>query len=73
MSIIDSNYISVRGWKDSTNLEMIRLPSGAHISNFCGLRENKPFKGRNCVLLILKSPDLNPESSRIKRKTKQNR
>ena len=25
---------------------------GTHISNFCGMRENKPFKGKNCVLHI---------------------
>lgn len=41
------------------NLGMIRLPSGTHISCFCGLGENKLFKGRNCVILIFKSPDLN--------------
>ena len=44
--------ILVKDWKDSVNLEMIRLPLRTHSSNFCGLRENKPFKRKNCVLLI---------------------
>lgn len=61
-------YILVKSWKDSTNLGMIRLPSGAHISSFCGLRKSK---GRNCVLLIFKSPNVNIvlTKSKLKKKT----
>lgn len=55
-------YILVKCWKDSTNLGMIKLASGTHISRFYGLRENKPFKGRNCVVLIFKFPNLNTRS-----------
>ena len=55
-------YILVKDWKDSVNLEMIRLPLRTHISNFCGLSENKPFKGKNCVLLIFKFQNLKTNS-----------
>lgn len=65
-------YILVKSWKDSTNLGMIRLPSGTHISSFCGLRKNKPFKGRNCVLLIFESPNVNIGLTESKLKKQMN-
>lgn len=55
-------HILVKGWKDSTNLGVIRLPSGAHMSSFCGLRKHKLFKGRNSVLLTFKFPNINTGS-----------
>lgn len=61
MSISNGTIYFSERLEGFNNLGMIRLPSGDHISRFCGLRENKPFKGKYMVL-IFNNPNINPGS-----------